>query len=299
MGLSPRDEVTVGMAGGLTLRALLAAALLAASRAWTGCTAEEDCLALPATPRCLPAAAGSGVACTLDYAFNETGFCACGAQQCTALTAPPAHPERKQLLVVGDSISLGYLASLTSNLSTWEVVHAPSFGAGGDNNDNAAWGARCIQGWLGPNASRWDAITFNHGAHDYAFPDNEHLSVDSFSLFISSIVGKLVALARPDAVLVWNAITPVPTTPPPQCVLLPGRLESDVLAYNAAAARAVAVVGAGRVASCDLHKVIDDVCGVGYASCAIAQCAGPHFSAAGFALLGNAVAGCIAAAQGV
>jgi len=279
--------------------ALLAAALVAASaprgaRAWTGCTAEEDCLALPATPRCLQAAAGAGAACTLDYAFNETGFCACGSQECAALTAAPAHPERRQLLVVGDSISLGYLGALTANLSgAWEVVHAPSFGAGSDNNDNAAWGARCIQGWLGPNASRWDAITFNHGAHDYAFPDNEHLAVDSFALFVGAIAAKLVALARPDARLVWNTITPVPTDPPPQCVLLPGRLEKDVLAYNAAAARAVAVVGAGRVATCDLHRVIDDACGAGYASCALAQCAGPHFSAAGFALLGNAVAGCV------
>ena len=287
--------MTRGLAG-CAARALVFAAAAAAAAAWVGCTAEEDCIGLPATPRCLPVAAGSGVACTLDYAFNESGYCACGAQECVPLAAPPAHPERKQLLVVGDSISLGYLAQLTANLSSaWEVVHAPSFSGGNDNNDNAAWGARCIQGWLGANASRWDAITFNHGAHDYAYPDNEHLAVDSYALFIASIAGRLAALARPDAVLVWNTITPVPTNPPPQCVLLPGRVESDVLSYNAAAARAVAVVGAGRFGVCDLHKVIDDVCGAGYQSCPIAQCAGPHFSAAGFALLGNAVAGCITA----
>jgi hypothetical protein len=213
------------------------------------------------------------------------------------LTTAPRSPQLKQLLVIGDSISLGYLGALSANLADFEVVHAPSFGGGNNNNDNSAWGSRCVIDWLGPNASRWDAITFNHGAHDYAFPDNEHLSVDSFSLFLAAIVGKIVALSRPNAAIIWNTITPVPTNPPPQCVLLPGRLESNVLAYNAAAARTVEAVGAGRVASCDLHKVIDDFCGVGYASCTIAQCAGPHFSAEGFFMLGNAVAGCVAAAM--
>jgi hypothetical protein len=172
-------------------------------------------------------------------------------------------------------------------------VHAPSFSGANDNNDNAAWGSRCVAGWLGANASRWDAVTFNFGLHDLAFPDNEHLAVGSYALLVASVTAKLAALLRPDAGVVWNAITPVPTDPPPQCALLPGRLERDVLAYNAAAAAAVAVAGAGRVAACDLHAVVDGVCGAGYSACAIAQCGGPHFTEAGFALLGGAVAACV------
>jgi hypothetical protein len=73
-------------------------------------------------------------------------------------------------------------------------------------------------------------------------------------------------------------------------VLLPGRLEKDVLAYNAAA-DAVVARHAG-VRSCDLHKVITDACGVGYANCSITQCGGPHFTEAGFALLGAKMAQC-------
>ena len=65
-----------------------------------------------------------------------------------------------------------------------------------------------------------------------------------------------------------------------------------MLAYNAAAA-AVMVKLAPRVSTCDTHKTITDACGVGYAACAIAQCGGPHFTPAGFALLGNAVAACV------
>lgn len=92
---------------------------------------------------------------------------------------------------------------------------------------------------------------------------------------------------------VYSSNRAVPTNPPSNCTLIPGRLESNVLAYNAAAAKVVAVTQADRFLINDLHKVITDVCGVGYASCPIAQCAGPHFQAAGFELLAGAVAGCV------
>jgi len=87
---------------GRSASALLALLCARGASSWTGCTAEEDCIALPATPRCLPVAEGAGVACTLDYAFNESGWCACGAQECVALAGAPAHPERRQLLVIGE-----------------------------------------------------------------------------------------------------------------------------------------------------------------------------------------------------
>ena len=63
------------------------------------------------------------------------------------------------------------------------------------------------------------------------------------------------------------------------------------MAYNDAA-DAVVAEHAPRVSSCDLHKVITDFCGVGYSNCSITQCAGPHFSAQGFAMLGSAMAAC-------
>lgn len=92
---------------------------------------------------------------------------------------------------------------------------------------------------------------------------------------------------------------PVPTNPTPACVLLPGRLQSDVSRYNAAGDAVFAALGgagapaAGRVTTCDLEGVVNGVCGVGYASCNITQCAGPHFTEPGFAILGGAVAGCV------
>ena len=56
------------------------------------------------------------------------------------------------------------------------------------------------------------------------------------------------------------------------------------------------MVGAASplVPTIDLHSVVTDYCGVGYRQCNITQCAGPHFSHQGFAMLGHAVADYIA-----
>ena len=276
-------------------RALCLSAGACAAAAVVGCTSEDDCLPLASTPRCLPSAVKAPPAspCVLDYAFNESGWCSCAAQPggCTPLTAANATAKR-QWLVVGDSISLGYINALAAAVPDFEVVHAPSFAGGSENNDNSHWVATCLLGWLGRDPARWDVVSINAGAHDYAFPDNEHLSTPHYTGFVGAALDALAAALRPGATIIWARITPVPTDPAPQCVLLPGRLEKDVVAYNAAAD---AVVAAKKgVKSCDLHKVITDVCGVGYAACNITQCGGPHFSAEGFALLGQKMAQCAA-----
>ena len=250
------------------------------------CSDDMDCLAQG--QRCLPDPAGSP--CTLDYAFNETGTCACKPQACVEPSYPAALPGKRQWLVAGDSISLGMLASAQRLAGQgWQVLHV-----NGDYNcDNALVGAKCWGGWLGANASRWDVISYNSGAHDLAFPDNEHLAVGTFAGFVADSLQQLARAARADARLLWMRITPVPTDPAPACVLIPGRLESSVLAYNAAADAAAAQQP--RVRSCDLHKVITDYCGVGYASCNITQCAGPHFSELGFSMLAKKAVACATA----
>lgn len=153
------------------------------------------------------------------------------------------------MLVVGDSVSNGYFSALKRNLSaSHQVVHAPG------NNDNTNWGHRCLRGWLGADRARWDVVAFNFGLHDLAYPDNEHLPLEIYARLLGNITAQLRADA-PRARLIWATTTPVPTDPPPEggkpCTLIPGRLESSVLAYNRAAA---GVIAAHRgVAVCDLH----------------------------------------------
>jgi len=266
------------------------------------CDNDGDCYTT-ADWRCLPTTqAAGGRACTLDYAFNETGFCACsatGAEGVCVLgkyAAPTAG--KKQYLVIGDSVSEGYFPTLKPLMAAagYQAVHAPG------NNDNVNWGSRCVKGWLGPDPARWTHITMNFGLHDLAFPDNEHLPVKVYSALLSNITKQIVQLA-PKVKLAWVTTTPVPTDPPPQqgkpCTLIPGRLESQVLLYNKAAAAVVAQEASHHrrqhnVSVCDVHKVITDHCKVGYKACDWAQCGGPHFPGPGFAALGAAMAECVA-----
>lgn len=274
---------------------LVVLAALSGSTAAAGCTSEDECY-MTKNWRCVEAPAGQGSPCTLDYGYNTTGTCACSDAGSHAVCVPGVYPSatkgRKQYLVIGDSVSMGYFSALKANLSDWDVVHAPG------NNDNTNWGRRCLKGWLGPDPDRWDFVSMNWGLHDLAFPDNEHLAVGTYATLLGDIVAQLKTLA-PRAKRMWVATTPVPTAPPDDpisgksCVLIPGRIETDVLKYNVVAAN----VTAGTVGSvCDLHTEITDYCGVGYKSCTITQCAGPHFSHAGFAMLGNKMAGCAKAA---
>ena len=264
----------------------LALACATRASAPSPCTADEDCLS--AGLRCLPSPGGAP--CTLDYQYNETGTCACLPQSCAKFSYVPQQFEKKQWLVIGDSISMGYLADVASLLGQgWQVVHVG--GSSPINCDNAYFASRCISGWLGGNASRWDVVSYNAGLHDLAFPDNEHLSTTSYATYVSKVLEYLDGALRPDARLMWMSTTPVPTNPAPNCTLIPGRLESSVLAYNAAAA-AVVSAAARDVPVCDLHKTINDYCGAGYATCNITQCGGPHYSSVGWQLLASAVTRC-------
>jgi len=249
-----------------------------------GCTAEDTCLGTT-TPRCLPVP--GGIPCTLDYQYNESGICGCSTQSCTPYngnnnTALP------QVLLIGDSISLGYQSAVTNALhNIMEVIHTPG------NAGNTNWGNLCLLDWLSSNSiNRWDYITVNFGLHDLAYPDNEHISLQNYTVLLTSFFNLLYKNIKPSAKIIWNTITPVPTNPNSSCVLLPGRIETNVLAYNAAA-QSVLQKLPFHVRTCDLHSIITNYCGVGYSTCNITQCGGPHFTDTGFTMLGNAVVNCI------
>ena len=79
-----------------------------------GCTADDDCLArTDGNWRCLEEKSHTVGAspCSLDYKYNQSGYCGCQTQDCTVLNTTKTS-RKKQLLVVGDSISNGYFGPL-------------------------------------------------------------------------------------------------------------------------------------------------------------------------------------------
>ena len=258
------------------------------------CTSEDNCLSFPSSSRCLPVSPNAGgAACVLDYGYNSTGWCACGPEPCVLLTTKNK-TSLKQWLMIGDSISMGLQsAAASASENEWEITHAPSFNSGSQNNDNAHWHNLCSIGWLGSEPHRWDVITINAGLHDLAYPDNEHLSLISYEKYLKLTLPLILNAVKPTTSVIWARTTPVPTNPTPQCILIPGRLETNVQSYNLVADTVIANIASKQLISCDLHKVITNVCGTVYSSCNISQCAGPHFTSEGFDLLGKALANCV------
>jgi lysophospholipase L1-like esterase len=259
------------------------------------CTADQQCLNVLAHPprntasRCL-ACAGRGERCVTDH-LPRNATCACGLEICNQTVIAPPKPGMRQLLVIGDSISLGWLQQVRGNLTQWQVTHAgdhPDMGYGShDNNGNANWIFHCLDGWLTAHPERWDLVLINAGLHDLA-SDNQHIALSTYSMLLEESIS--VLLSRTKAKIVWLSTTPAPTNPPTP--LFPQRLQSDVIAYNSAAAQFASAL---KLKTCDLFAAVTAVCGKNYSVCPLQKPSGIHFEAAGWKLLASTVAGCVAA----
>lgn len=95
---------------------------------------------------------------------------------------------------------MGYMTYLNASLATageWEVTH-PGENCGSSYNDMA-----CLSAWLGSDPTRWDVVALNAGLHDLAFPDNEHLDVDLYAMFLANATTALAEALKPSAAIVW------------------------------------------------------------------------------------------------
>ena len=130
-------------------------------------------------------------------------------------------PNLPRVLVIGDSISIGYTPPATKLLAGKANIH--------HNPGNAAdtvTGVKNIKTWLGE--SKWDVIHFNFGLHDIKLGTGNHqVPIDAYEKNLREMVKSLKAT---NAKLIWASTTPVPagkTNPP--------RKNEDVIAYNAVA----------------------------------------------------------------
>ncbi len=138
--------------------------------------------------------------------------------------ALPTWAQGPKILVIGDSISIGYTPFVTAALKgKATVVH---------NAGNAAHtrnGVAKIDEWLGD--TKWDVIHFNFGLHDLKImEDGKHqVPLEEYAENLHSIVQRL---KQTKATLIWASTTPVPAGK-----ISPPREPADVPKFNAVAAR--------------------------------------------------------------
>jgi len=151
-----------------------------------------------------------------------------------AITDAPGLP---RVLLIGDSISIGYTLDVRKLLAGRANIHRIPANGGPTTN-----GLARLKQWLGD--SKWDVIHFNWGLHDLKFmPDGKRqVEPPEYEQHLRELVKQLKATG---AKLIWCATTPVP-----EGKLSPARKNGDVIAYNAIAKK---IMDENNVAIDDLY----------------------------------------------
>ena len=132
------------------------------------------------------------------------------------------NPALPRVLLIGDSISIGYTVPARELLKGTANVHRIPVNGGPTSR-----GFENINQWL--EKSKWDVIHFNFGLHDLKFMDDgkHQIILEQYKLNLERLV---VRMKKTGAQLIWCSTTPVP-----KGTLSPKRLPKDVEIYNAAA----------------------------------------------------------------
>lgn len=139
-------------------------------------------------------------------------------------------PGLPRVLLIGDSISMGYTIPVRKLLAGKANVHRIP--------ENAAFtghGVKRIDAWLGD--SKWDLIHFNFGLHDIKRMDDgkQQVSLEDYESNLKTIVKRL---KQTGASLIYATTTPVP-----EGKVSPARVPADVESYNEVARRVMKEAG--------------------------------------------------------
>jgi acyl-CoA thioesterase-1 len=191
-------------------------------------------------------------------------------------------PGLPRVLLIGDSISMGYTLPVRAALAGRANVHRPPV-----NSGDTARGVQSVDTWLG--TGKWDVIHFNFGLHDLKYLDASGqladaakggklvASVETYEANLRKIVARL---KQTGAKLIFATTTPVPAG-------TAGRPEHAELPYNAAAVRVMRELG---VAVNDLHAFVKT------RQAEVQRPANVHFSDTGSARLAEVVVAALAPA---
>ena len=193
--------------------------------------------------------------------------CICFGQPNPAFREVPDVPGLPRVLLIGDSISIGYTEPVRSELTNKANLHRIP-----ENGAATIVGVKNLENWL--SSSKWDVIHFNFGLHDLRLDDGKHqVPLPDYETNLRTIVHRL---QKTGARLIWATTTPVPDDE-----VKPPRRNSDVIAYNAAAAKIMTEAGIP----------IDDLYALVYPRLAELQLpANVHYTLPGYNVLGHQVA---------
>lgn len=128
-----------------------------------------------------------------------------------------ARPDKPRVLLIGDSISIGYTPATIKLLEgVAQVTHHPG------NAQNTRNGLEKLKEWL--KAGPFEVIHFNWGLWDLR-NGGTAVPIEEYEKNLRELVRQLKAT---NAKLIWASITPVPEG-------AGGRTNKEVLTYNAAA----------------------------------------------------------------
>jgi acyl-CoA thioesterase-1 len=146
-------------------------------------------------------------------------------------------PALPRVLLIGDSISIGYTVPVRTLLQGKANVHRIP-----ENGGPTSRGVEKIDRWLGQG--KWDVIHFNWGLHDLRQSETGQYQVplEQYEKNLRQLVKKMQASG---ARLIWASTTPVP-----EGKLAPPRRNSDVQAYNAVARK---IMEENKIAIDDLY----------------------------------------------
>lgn len=111
-------------------------------------------------------------------------------------------PSLPRVLLIGDSISMGYTLPVRSLLKGKANLHRI-----GENGGPTTNGVAKIDMWLGDK--KWDVIHFNWGLHDLRIMDTgkEQVSLADYETNLTTLVTRMKSTG---AKLIWCTTTPVP-----------------------------------------------------------------------------------------
>ena len=164
------------------------------------------------------------------------------------------NPKLPNVLILGDSISIGYTLLVRERLKGVANVYRPMTNEAGrilpGNCMDSATGLKELKQWIGTN--RWQVIHFNFGLHDLKYLDksgkyvkpSEGMQVANPETYEKNLRTLVSRLQKTGAVLIWASTTPVPANSA-------GRVEGDEKIFNRVAEKVMH----------ENHVQIDDLCG--------------------------------------